>query len=234
MLTNATATDSDRRQSRRTARIKSRRHFEKSNVIYQSLFNRIQALGFNSSGNLRTLGLTSCLPREGVSTVASNLAVYAAACQNTTTVIVDGNIGNPSLHKIFEVDLAPGLTCALKAQVPLEQCIQETSFSDLYVVAAGENRHAILKPDEVSEKLDCLATECDLILVDLPAMTAPRNWAALMRELDGVIVVLETERITDDAAQRHIRSLRESGANLLGVTLNKYRSPFPRWVDRIR
>ena len=58
------------------------------------------------------IALTSCKPGEGVSTVATQLAICAAQ-QGTQVLLIDCNENNPCLHRTFGVKSAKGLPIGL-------------------------------------------------------------------------------------------------------------------------
>ena len=94
---------------------------------YRVLLSQLYSLGYGEQGQLRTLGLTSSKRREGVTTVACNLALYAAKQHGLRVLLIDANHANPSLHKVFNVPYAPGLTDLLNADVSEDDCTHDLS-----------------------------------------------------------------------------------------------------------
>ena len=232
-MSHATATNSE--EVRPRTRGRGRRYLDGSQTLYQSLLNRIQAQGFGPGGQKRTLGITSCLAGEGVTTITSNLAIHAAMHDGWRTIVVDANLSRPKQHKIFDLSDSPGIRAAARNRGVIEQCVQTTTFSNLYVFPAETEqagRGDVVPVDQWEGLMQYLSPEFDLVVVDVPAITAPTNVTGMLGGLDGVLVVLEAERISDEAAQRELHMLQEAGANLLGIVFNKYRSPLPKWLDR--
>ena len=97
-----------------------------SNTPYRVLLGSLQSLGYGS-GSMKTLGLTSSNRREGVTTVAINLALYAASCHDLRVVIVDANFSNPGLHQIFELEKSPGLSDLMNEHAIGSECIHDMS-----------------------------------------------------------------------------------------------------------
>ena len=58
----------------------------------------------------QVIAVTSSRAGEGVSTVASNLALAVARKRNQRVLLVEANSLHPSAHKIFGIKVAPGLT----------------------------------------------------------------------------------------------------------------------------
>jgi len=59
-------------------------------------------------GNAGVLMVTSACPAEGKSTVAANLSIIAAQ-HGKKTILVDGDVRSPVLHKVFGLSCSPGL-----------------------------------------------------------------------------------------------------------------------------
>ena len=69
---------------------------------------------------LRTMLVTSCIPREGKSTTAANLGVTFALAQQKV-LIIDADLRRPILHRLFGVPNTQGLTHALSDAVEFDQ-----------------------------------------------------------------------------------------------------------------
>ena len=65
------------------------------------------------------IAFTSCGQREGKSTVVSH-AAWALATSGQFVVAVDADLRQPTLHKIFDVDLSPGVSDIALASGPSE------------------------------------------------------------------------------------------------------------------
>jgi Mrp family chromosome partitioning ATPase len=77
-----------------------------------------------------------------------------------------------------------------------------------------------------------LKRDFPLIFVDLPAVDQPGACLSLVGKLDGVLLVLEAERVRSHVALQTKRLLEESHANVLGVVFNKRQNHLPGWLYR--
>ena len=84
---------------------------------YRALADRLRLT--QSSSAVQTIGLTSCSPREGVSTVAANLAITAAAMFDRPVLLVDANFLRPALRRMFRLRQGPGLADVLLSAATL-------------------------------------------------------------------------------------------------------------------
>src|SRR5260370_22823396 len=93
----------------------------------------------------RVVVLTSASPKEGKTTIASNLAIPAAEI-NRRVVLIDGDMRRPRLHKVYDVENTVGLSDLLLEKGPLEDAqvgaaIRSTGIPGLFVISSGAFRH---------------------------------------------------------------------------------------------
>ena len=191
--------------------------------------------GADRSRHLQTLGLTSCYSGEGVSTVAAQLAVTAAGRGQQRVLLVDANLARPGVHRTFGVDLQPGLAEILSDPEGLPAAIQPTGVAGLSVVAAGmpeESPGEALDCAALAGVLDRLRADFDLVIFDLPPSGQTGSATRLAALLDGLVMVVEAERVRWEVAQRTSELLRRAGVRLLGAVLNKRRQHVPNWLYR--
>lgn len=233
---------------------------------YPALFSRLRTFGFSPDGTKKKVGISSAGRGEGVTTIAWNLAVHAAAIQGLRVLLVDANQVNPCVHRMFQLQQSPGFAelihgaateadciCDISLRpwnswpLPIRQAFRpnrsllgflypkgpETEAPPLSIIPAGiplQGPRSCRDFDEATV-LDRAGAAFDLVVVDLPAVNSAVSCGFPLSDLDGVIHVLEAERISDIAAQKSIAQIREQGAEMLGIVFNKYRSHLPKWID---
>jgi len=201
------------------------------------------------SQELRVFAITSPHRNEGVSVVAANLAATLARLGQGDALLIDANLGHPSVHETFNTDLSPGLADALANNrtnlLPKVtdlansrsngDAILSSPARNLHVLSAGEteeNLSEILESDKFRKLLDSMKKNHRFVVVDLPAVSEA-SWAArLARLCDGVGLVVEAERLRWEVVNRAKEQLLNSKANILGVVLNKRRFHIPGWLYR--
>jgi capsular exopolysaccharide synthesis family protein len=188
-----------------------------------------------SSPPLRALGVTSCCRGEGVSTVATQLAVTAASVGQIPVLLVDANIEHPSLHQTFPVMPTPGWTEVVKGAKPFGQAIQPSGVENLSILPSGRASPDHSQPWEVADLAGLfqkLKAEFELIVCDLPAVGQTGRAVRLAGCMDGVLLVVEAERVRWEAAQKVKELLSDANAHLVGAVLNKRRHYAPAWLYR--
>jgi Mrp family chromosome partitioning ATPase len=113
--------------------------------------------------------------------------------------------------------------------------VQPTAITGLSVLAAGHthlsaNTH--FSAVRFLQVLDILKAKYPLIIVDLPVADELTCCFSIAGLLDGIILVLESEKVQSEAARRTCDQLIKTRARVLGVVLNKLRSYLPKWLAR--
>jgi Mrp family chromosome partitioning ATPase len=184
----------------------------------------------------RAIGLISCSRGEGVSTVAAHLALAAAIHGKSPALLVDANCESPNLHDLFDVDREPGLIEVLHDRVQLAEVCQSVNGNQLSVLAAGRlARSEVPMQDtaDMTDFLEAVKSRYSMVIFDLGAIDPASITWPLVNKLDGLLLVVEAEKVDWEAARRCKQSLTAAGANLLGAVFNKHRRVLPAWLDRL-
>ena len=143
----------------------------------------------------RSIMITSASPGEGKSFIASNLAVSIAQNIDEHVLLMDCDLRSPKIHSIFNLPQGPGLSEYLSQAKPLSSLLVKTFINKLTILPAG----AIPKnPSELlsSEQMRRLIHEVRLrysdryIIIDTPPPYITSEANALVRQVDGVIMVI--------------------------------------------
>lgn len=200
---------------------------------YRTVLSRMRGCGSGASERVRTVGVTSCYSGEGVSTVAAQLAVTAASCGHGQVLLVDSNFGRPSAGDTFGLEPGPGWgEVLMHGKEPLSQ-IRPSFVTNLSVLAAGElNGQATRALDDgtLSNAIDALKAQFDLVVFDMPAADRLGFLVRLAGLVDGVLLVVEAERVRWEVARRAIEQLTRDDVRLLGAVLNKRLQHVPNWL----
>ena len=200
-----------------------------------ALLHQLGLGGHHSPKSIRAVGLMSCTSGEGVTSIAAPLAAVAARHLQLRTILVDCNLNHPAVHRIFGVQVNPGLRSALSDPARLNEFIQSTAVENLSVLTAGEVKAGeILDCDSpnLSHVFSELRDTFDLTIVDAPSFGNGAS-SGIGSLLDGVVLVVEAERTRTEAVQNMASSLRGAGVNLLGVVMNKRREHVPPWLCKL-
>jgi len=191
---------------------------------FVSLYQRLLALQNGAARSGQAIGVTSCQPGEGVSTVAIGLAACAAQLGGGPALLVDANLARPSLAGIFEVGGEPGLFEVLMGTMEPGDCIRTSKCEGLSLMTSG-CLTSVVEPAYMPTTLAALIAELRssyaTIVFDLPAAEECSPSSVIGGALDGVVLVVEAERIHDETARRATLRLQQANVVVLGVVLNK-------------
>ena len=171
---------------------------------------------------LNTLTIVSAGAGEGKSTTTFNLAMVFA--QNGQRVlIVDSDLRRPSIHKLFKVSNAIGLTNYLLKQNTLEEVIQTTSLSTLDFMPSGKlpsSSMGVLSSNPMKELIRELKRRYDWVFFDSPPIMGVSDASILASEVDMVLQVIQYRRYPQPMTIRAKQMIEKVGGNLLGIVLN--------------
>ena len=181
-------------------------------------------LGFASMDDpCRSILFTSTSPRDGKSTVASNLAVVMAQAGNRVA-LVDADLRKPIQHKIFDVDNRQGLTSVLLREVEAEKAMHNGLVENLHVLTSGPippNPAEILGSERARQVLQQLLDEYDYVFIDSPPILAVTDSAILSTIVDGVVLVVNYAVTRNELAREAVEQFKKANARIIGVVLNQ-------------
>jgi capsular exopolysaccharide synthesis family protein len=173
-------------------------------------------------GKAKTILLTSPFQGEGKSTTASGLAI-AMAKAGRRTLMIDGDLRKPTLHRIFELSDAVGLSSVMAGRESLEKAIQRTAVEGLDVLPCGPipaNPSEILNSKAFAEMLQKLSQRYDHIVLDSPPVLPVTDARILGATCDVTLLVLRANRSTRRMSEYAAEAMLGVGARVLGVVVN--------------
>ncbi len=197
---------------------------------------RRSLLGASVGESVRVILIASPLHGEGTSSVACVLAKAVAESGRSRALLVDLNLRTPALWRLMNVSGQHGFINLIGENKRIDEVIQATEFEGVSVVTAGTGRlNAIdvIDSPRTMETIGELTRLADVVLIDAPPVTLYPDTRALAPLVDGVILVVEADECPVGVANRASEIVRETGANLLGVILNKTRDYIPEAVTRL-
>lgn len=171
--------------------------------------------------------ITSPGPGDGKSLISSNLALSFAE-SGARTLLIDGDMRRGELAKTFGIEPRPGLVEVLDGTALIAEVLNpSSSHPNLTVIPSGARRRRapeLLATPRLTQLLNQLATEYDVIIVDSPPLGAGFDAYALATATTNMALVLRsgvTDRKMAAAKMAVIDTLpvRVMGAVLNGVKL---------------
>jgi polysaccharide biosynthesis transport protein len=177
----------------------------------------------SSDRRYRSILVTSAAPGEGKTTTAANLAI-AHAQQGKRTLLIDGDLRRPSVHRNFGLPSVVGLSNALVGEIPWrEAVITVEDVPELQILPAGPptRRASDLVGRGLTEVLEEAAGEYDLIVLDAPPLLGFAEPLQMATAVDGVIVVARAGQTSRKAVASVLATLNRLRAKVIGLVLNE-------------
>lgn len=171
------------------------------------------------------IGITSALPSEGKTTIATALARLIAH-SGKKVIVVDCDLRNPSLTANLAPNAAAGIIEVINGTRTLEEVVwrdPKTNLVLLPVVRRGPLFHTseILAADTMRRLFERLRTTYDYIIVDLPPLAPLVDVRVTTPLVDCFILVVEWGRTKIDVVQHALHTAPNIYDCLVGTVLNK-------------
>lgn len=180
----------------------------------------------NLDKNLQVITVTSSMQNEGKSTVLANLAVSFANLDKKV-LIMEGDLRNPSVHRMFNISNIKGLTDILLQNKVFADCVHCTDVKNLHVLTCGAippNPSEMLSSKKIRDFIESLREYYDYIFIDAPPIGIVTDAGIISTYTDGCIFVVGAGEADIEMAKVSKERLEKVGANILGVVLNKFES----------
>ncbi len=179
----------------------------------------------NPSSRCKVIGVVSCLPGEGKSTVAINLA-QLLAMQGARTLLIDADLRNPGATRAIGRHAEQGILEALLEGKPLKDLLLLDSKTRLAFLPAVVKRRVPHSSDLLSSSimvnlLEELKAHFDYIVLDLPPLGPVVDARAVSPMLDASLAVIEWGRTSRRVVRTTFAVQPELMQKCIGVVLNK-------------
>lgn len=168
--------------------------------------------------------VTSSRPAEGKSTTAYAIALTLARI-GKRVVLIDGDLRNPSMHRIVGVENVSGMSNLLAGAATLAQVVQATPEANLGIVPSGPlppNPAELWGSDRVRVILAEMGEDVDHIIIDGPPVLGFADAPLLASAVSATIFVLESQGTRRAQARGALRRLTMGTGRLLGGVLTKF------------
>ena len=185
----------------------------------------------------RVIGVVSCLPGEGKSTVAANFAGLLAA-SGLRTLVIDGDLRNPGLSKMLATEPETGVVEVALQETEWTKAVRVDRRSKLAImpVAARSKKLAhtseLLASPGMAQFLENVRETFDVIVVDLAPLVPVIDAKAFEPHVDGFIFVAKWGATPVKTVQNVLASEPQIASKVMGVVLNDTDMPqLSRYAD---
>lgn len=171
----------------------------------------------------RVVMVTSTVPGEGKTTIATNLAF--ALGQMKKVLLIDGDIRKPSLAAaIGGVKGARGLVDYLADEAPLKDCIHNTESHNVFMLPAGKRFNSpleLLSSQRFGETIAKVKEMFDVVIIDCPPLKPVSDSLVIAGYANAVLYVVKADSTPHQLVSAAIKRLLGIDAPFLGVVLNQ-------------
>ena len=211
-------------------RIPVRRGSEYSDVLLRSLDNLLL-----QRAEPVVIGVVGCLPGQGATTTAVNLAIRAADHGRGPVLLIDGNAKNRGLSRLYRCRKL-GFGDCLAGSKELEETVKKTRVPDLDVLGLGDRHMAgqiVSDSNCVSGFFGDVRNNYQLSIVDMSPLANPSATASLCPYLNGIIAVARAS-VPPSQLTELKNNIRQFQGNLLGVVITgAQKGVMPKWLQRL-
>lgn len=167
--------------------------------------------------------ITSTLPNEGKSTVATNLALSLSA-EGKRVILIDGDLRKQSLKAALGVDQASdGLVEILRGNSQNFRLLNVPK-STLLLLSGDETTdqpQPLLDSPRMGQVLKLLRSKLDFIIIDTPPAGILSDAVTISKYVDAAIYVVRQDLASSTQIFDSIQSLETDGVRILGCVLNQ-------------
>ncbi len=171
---------------------------------------------------LKTLIITSAIPNEGKSTVASNLAITMSNA-GAKVLLVDADLRRGDIAALFDIDGRQGLSNILRGEIAWKSSVEQVRGGRLHIIPRGpvtnQSGELLLKPI-VPKLLEEWKATYDLVIFNTAPILATDDTPTLAPNFDGTLMVIRASFTSARLTRNALNALYQRQVNVLGLIMN--------------
>lgn len=184
------------------------------------------ALSFSTAeGAPKVMQFTSINANEGKTTTAVNVSLNLTQT-GATVLLIDGDLRDPSLHKLFGRPNNEGLTNYLTGNAQPVDVTQSSGTDGLFLMTAGPvppNPAELLHGARLVDLVALASQRFDYVIIDSPPLLGLADAVIISDVVQATIMVAAANKTRVGAFDSGLKRLRHSRANILGAVLTQFR-----------
>ncbi|MFT4174394.1 MAG: chain length determinant protein tyrosine kinase EpsG [Rhodocyclaceae bacterium] len=173
----------------------------------------------------KAVAITSAGRHEGRSFIAANLAVVFSQL-GERTLLLDADLRNPSLHKLFKLENRIGLSSLLARRAEVHDAVVRINdLIGLSVLPAGPippNPQELIEREQFRSVLEDVSDAFDVIVIDTPASSHSADAYVAALRAGAAVVVARKNATPVNAVRTLTNGISQSGAVVVGSVLNGF------------
>ena len=198
---------------------------------FKTLRTNLQFLSVNNEKQNKVILVTSSMPSEGKSYIASNMAISFAEI-GKKVVLIDADMNTGRLDKLFNLPNNLGLSNYLsgldangvETNEFLNKFVKETAIKNLNLITSGTvppNSSELLATDKMENLIKDLKVFYDIVIIDGTSCLTTTDSLILARLVGSTVIVANYRKTKKDDILKTKRDIQNVGGKITGVVLNK-------------
>ncbi len=173
-------------------------------------------------GESHAILVSSALPNEGKTLVATNLALSMAQ-SGRSVLLIDADMRNPNVAELLGLENSVGVVTVLVGRTSLEEATQPhvSGISFMGTGPAPPNPAEVLDTQAMRDLLTRVREQYDAVIIDAPPMLPVADASILLPEVDGVLLLVRHGSTTREQLRLAVGRIQTIGGRLFGTVLNR-------------
>lgn len=179
--------------------------------------------------------VTSPTANNGKTINSINLAVSFAQ-MGKRTLLIDADMRNPTIHRMFSISVKNGLSEIL-AGLTDNISVSKTDVENLSVLTAGKippNPAELLSSARMDKLLEFVKEHYDCVFIDTPPINLVTDSTIFAQKVTGYIVIVKTDTTNTHDVKTTVTTIEQIDGNILGFILNDVNSEKKKYYSYYR
>ena len=179
--------------------------------------------------------VTSPTANNGKTINSINLAVSFAQ-MGKRTLLIDADMRNPTIHRMFSISVKNGLSEIL-AGLTDNISVSKTDVENLSVLTAGKippNPAELLSSARMDKLLEFVKEHYDCVFIDTPPINLVTDSTIFAQKVPGYIVIVKTDTTNTHDVKTTVTNIEQIDGNILGFILNDVNSEKKKYYSYYR
>ena len=166
--------------------------------------------------------VTSADPHEGKTTTSSQLAASLARA-GRRTLLIDADIRNPGVHRVFDMPLEPGLCELLRGEAERDAVVHPTRTANLWLLPAGHcdlPSVQALATSYLGTAIAGLCVQFDYVIIDSGPILKVADSLQIGQHVDVAILSVLKDSSKMPNVYEACERLRSVGITVMGAVVN--------------
>lgn len=172
----------------------------------------------------RMVAVTGIEASDGLTPLAAQVAVALAATDDSSVLVIDGNVQEPQLHEIFRIPQQPGILDLLEQRSDLAAATRNLALNNLFLLPAGQGSMslaALLSRPTANQLFNEIRRIYRYVIIDAGVIRNRPDATLLASMSDGVVAAVAVGTRRRHEVLQFRQELRQLNIPLLGVVLTK-------------